>query len=618
MVIKKIINRKRILYFLSWLEIFKLRFRKFKVLRHIVRSNNAWQIGVCGLLGVLVSFVTIFLHSIVLTLHKTGFNLPDGERLSTGQSASIYSIMIMPVLGGIFLGLYIFIARRWKNREIVDPIEANAVYGGKMSSFDSSRLLVSTLISNSSGASIGMEAAYTQVGAGLFSSIGQKLKLRRQDLRIFVAAGAAAAISAAFNAPLAGAFYGFELILGVYSVTALSQVAAASLMAAVVANTFGDDNHIFSVTVPDTIMTNVDYAVFILLGILAALVGIFTMKFVVKCESTLRKIALPDWLYPAFGGFLVALIALLFPQVLGGGQGAIDNHLHDGNWTLILLLGLLFAKITASAISIGSGFRGGLFSSSLLIGCILGEIVSIVASHFFPQMAVHNIDFMLVGMASVAASIIGAPLTMIMLILENTGNFLVTTAVLAGVLVSSAMTRYYFGYSFSTWRFHLKGLKITGAQDIGWAKEITMNKIMNKEIITVSSSSILYDLRKTIPITRTKKVFVVDSHNNYQGMIDAGAIHNHNFDKTAVKLTAADIMHGQNKFLLPNHDIKHAVNYFSDSEMEELPILKSEREHKIVGYVGESQILRLYTQELELHNLERYDALGPLKPNKKQ
>ncbi len=578
-------------------------------LRHLLRDNQPAQVVLCALLGVAVGLGTLLLHLTVLYIHQIVFALPPGTHLSSADAIDRYRIIVVPAAGGILLGIVMLLSRFWKKHEIVDPIEANAIYGGRMSPWGSVRLLVKTLISNASGASLGMEAAYTQTGSGFFSYAGQKLHLRRQDMRILVAAGSAAAIAAAFNAPMAGAFYGFELVLGTYTVLALSQVSAAALAAALTVRALTAADPVFSLHLDDLSIPVQDYFFFIVLGVASAAVGILTMKSVTWCEQLSRKSKAPAWLCPAVGGFLVSAIALICPQVLGSGQGAISDYLNV-HGAFFALLVLLAAKIIASAVSVGSGFKGGLFSTSLFIGCLLGQAVGVAASHMLPDAPGQITSFTLVGMGSVAASIVGAPVTMIMLVLEMTGNFTVTTGVLAGVLVSSAITRYSFGYSFSTWRFHQRGLPIRGAEDVGWVRDLTVRKLMSGSLASVPAATPLPEIRTLFPAGSEKYLFIVDGDGKYKGMIETAGIYDteagHGADVSAEKLAE-----GANKFLLAEHDIRTALALFAEFEMEALPVLEAADNPKLIGQVSESYALRRYAHELESHNMEKYGSGGP-------
>src|SRR5437868_12757916 len=205
--------------------------RRVLLLQGRLRSNEPTQILVCAAFGALIGALTAGLHHLVDWAHQIVFNIAGSHTLSTGIGIDMQRVLYVPVLGGLALGLGVIIMRRIRPTDVVDPIEANALHGGRMSMTDSLRLLVATLWSNICGVAVGMEAGYSQLGAAVLAKVGQCFRLRRPDQRIFVGAGAGAAIAAAFNAPLAGAFYGYELIIGGHSARALAPVAAPSLSA---------------------------------------------------------------------------------------------------------------------------------------------------------------------------------------------------------------------------------------------------------------------------------------------------------------------------------------------------------------------------------------------------
>src|ERR1700761_6314469 len=236
----------------------------FANLQRDIRSTEIAQIVLCGFIGALVGGITNYLRLLVDLAHKIVFNLPKHVSLSVGTGADHWRVMIVPAIGGLLLGVGALIVRRYRTGEIVDPVEANAMFGGRMSLLDSIRLTTMTLVSNFSGASLGMEAGYSQLGSAVFSRLGEQFRLRREDQRIFVTAGAAAAIGAAFNAPLAGAFYGFELILGSYMPRALAPVAVASVCGTLMQRTLNRPQPLFETGGPMLLDTR-SYALFLVM-----------------------------------------------------------------------------------------------------------------------------------------------------------------------------------------------------------------------------------------------------------------------------------------------------------------------------------------------------------------
>lgn len=561
-----------------------------------LRSSEILQILACAILGSGIGAFVSLLRRTVDWLHTTGFRLPDGAFLSAGVDVSSLSIIFLPVTGGLVLGVGALVMRRFGSGEIVDPIEANALHGGRMSLFDSCRLLAATVFSNAVGGAVGMEAGYSQIGACIFSTVGQAGSLRRTDLRIFVGAGAAAAIAAAFNAPLAGAFYGFELIIGSYAIRALAPVALAALVAALTERALINPEPLFAVAQGFHFKESV-YLLFALLGIAAAAFSVLAMQTVTWSERMLRKLPTPQWLRPAIGGISLSLVAILVPQVLGSGHGAVQE-LFDHNFSLEILIMLLIAKLLASAVSLGSGFRGGMFSSSLLLGTLFGGVFADVIALLVPRLAVQHTALMMVGMGSVAAGIVGAPLTIVFLILEGTGDFPMTVAVTVGVVISSTLVRTMFGYSFSTWRFHQRGLSIRSPHDIGWLADLTVGRLMRQDAKIVSASVLISSVREKYPLGAVKRLFVVSSSGAYCGVLDMTAIHDARHSNE-LSLTAGDLASAADLVLLPFENVRTALATFDKHQIEALPVVETDSGGKIIGYLTEHYALRRYNQELE-------------------
>ena len=357
-------------------------------------------------------------------VHELAFGIAPGEHLSASGELPAWRVLAVPAVGGLLLGGLGLLLRRLPLREAIDPIEANALYGGRLSLTDSAVVGLQTLVSNGAGASIGLEAGYAQIGSGISSAIGQRFRLRRNDLRTLVGCGAAGAIGAAFLAPLTGAFYAFELVIGNYTVanvvpvvgSALAGTASASLLAA----------HSTPLDIPpDADLVWQGYLMLLGLAVIAALAGILLMLGVTATERLFRRLHVPRLLRAAVGGILIGCLAINCPQVLGSGHGALAGLL-QGPVAIDALALVLVSKALASAVSIGSGFRGGLFYASLFMGALLGSLFAGIVQIVAPWLQPSPYLFAVIGMSSMAVSVVGGPLTMLFLALETTRNFSLT------------------------------------------------------------------------------------------------------------------------------------------------------------------------------------------------
>ncbi len=575
-----------------------------------LRDSELFLLVLALATGIAAGLGVVLINLLLGLVRHMAFAVPFDAHLSEVVAIEPVRLVFVPIVGGLLVGLSSVMLRRWRPREVVDAIEANALLGGRMSLSDSLGLVWVTILSGGFGASVGLEAAYTQLGAAMASRIGRSVGLRRDDVRLLVGCGAAGAIAAAFNAPLSGSFYAFELIIGSYTLQALAPVGIAALTAVLVVRGLIGSSPIFVVW-HDIALTSADYLAFFGMGLAAAGLGILTMKGVTSTERLFRAQAVPRWARPALGGLMLGVMALPFPQVLGSGHGGILAVLHGG-FDLPFLGGLVVAKIIGSAVSIGSGFRGGLFSSSLFLGALFGSFVGELLTQLQPHLATDPLIYALVGMGAVAAAIVGAPMTMIMLVLETTGDFSATIGVMVGVVTAAIAVRHWFGYSFATWRFHLRGLAIHSPEDVGWINELLIGPMMRRDPAVISADLSLAELHRRYPTGSTRQVFVVDGDGRLSGTIDPAEANGPAGDNETK--TVGDFASATPAYLMPGDDLRTALNRFSEAAQETLPVIDNNEGRRVIGYLSEAYALRRYAHELERHRGSRPDDAGIFSP----
>jgi CIC family chloride channel protein len=571
-------------------------------LRVLARRSELALVVVAAVVGVIAGCAVSLMSVISQSMHEAIFKLASGQRLSAVREIDQSVLLVAPVIGGLLLGLMLWIMRRWRKKPMVDPIEANALHGGRLSLTDSILVAIQNIISNGFGASVGLEAGYTQLSSGLASKIGLLLQLRRADLRILVGCGAAGAIAAAFNAPLTGSFYAFELIIGTYTIISLAPVVVSALVATLVARMFvGNDFLIdigeFGAVVP------ADYLPAILLGAFCAGAGILLMQGVSFIEETARKSSISPLFRPALGGIVVGLMALITPQIMAAGHGALHVNL-DLHLSIAALIGLLLLKSVASAISIGSGFRGGLFFASLFMGALLGKIFAFVVPFMFTSTTLTPVIYAVVGMSAMAVAVIGGPLTMTFLALEITADFPITALALAAVITSSLTVRNTFGYSFATWRFHLRGESIRSAHDVGWIRNLTVGRLMRPDVRTATLGLTTDEFRRDFLLGSTQRVIMLDDSGKYAGMILVPEVYSAPVTEASKAPDLASFIRFKGDMLLPTMNAKQAAGIFDKLEAEALAVVNNQIERKVVGLLTESHTLRRYSEELDRRRRE--------------
>ncbi len=569
-----------------------------QVLRAMVRADEIWLVVLAAFLGCGTGIAVWMMTATTQLVHQVLFDIGPDQRLSAMTYVDPIRTVAVPTLGGLLLGVVTLGLGRLRPRRTVDPIEANALFGGRMSMSGSLIVVLQTIMSNGFGASIGLEAGYTQIGSAIASRVGHAFRVRRSDLRLLVGCGAAAAISGAFNAPLTGAFYAFELVIGTYTLVSFAPVAVAALVSQAVVRALGGNIFELVAEVPDTVAP-LDYIPILALGMLCALLGISIMRGVTVTEDLFRRSGVPVWLRPMIGGLAVGGLALLTPAVLSSGHGALGLYF-AANMSVKWLILLVVLKATASAISIGSGFRGGLFFASLFLGVLLGKSFAGVLAMLGTAHPISPAVCGLVAMSGMAVAIVGGPLTMGFLALEATGSLPMTVAVLAACVISSLTVRRTFGYSFATWRFHLRGEAIRSAVDIGWMRNLTVGRMMRRDMRTVRADTPLPALKRDFPLGTTQRVIALDEDDRYGGIVMLPEAHADGDDDHTVR----DIVHYADTILLPQMTIKEAVAMFENAESDALAVVDNASDRHVIGVLTEQYALRRYSEELDKRRRE--------------
>jgi chloride channel protein, CIC family len=571
-------------------------------LRAFVRAHEISLVVLAALIGTVSGAVVVAMSVAVAGLHAVLFNISIRERLSSQFSIEPLRALLVPTLGGLLLGFAFLLLLRWRPAREIDPIEANALHGGRMSFRGSVIVALQTIWSSGVGASVGLEAGYTQLASGLAASLGRGFHLRRADQRVMVGCGAAAAIACAFGAPLAGAFYAFELVIGGYTPASLTPVGVAAVAGYFVTHGFSALSLGIGIESFGDVRGR-DLAIAALFGLLAGLFGIVIMRGVALCEALLASIRLWPPLRPALGGLAVGAMALLTPQVMSSGHGAL-HFTGIVSMPLAVIAGVFILKAVASIVSLGSGFRGGLFFATLLMGALGGRLFAAGVDAVVPGFHLEPGVYAVIGMSALSASVVGGPLTMSFIALESTGNLWLTTAVLVAVIVSTLVTRELFGYSFATWRLHLRGETIRSAADVGWIRDLTVGRLMRADLTTMNANIRIAEFRAKFPLGSKTQVVAVDVEGHYVGLALVAEAHAPDIDESKGLI---EILHHREVVLHPAMNIQEAIAVFDAAEAESLVVVETGGERRPIGTLTEAHAMKRYAEESEQR---RREAVG--------
>jgi len=577
----------------------RLALETLAFLRAEIRASELWLVVIATAIGTAAGLATIGIGMAAHASQRLLYGLDFGERLSALARVPPERLVALPI-GGALLALVTWLWTRRRPGAPVDPVEANALHGGRMSLRESLFVTFQTILSNGFGASVGLEAGYAQAGGALASMVGRAFNLRRNDLRTFVGAGAGAAIGAAFGAPFCGAFYAFEIVIGSYTVANVAPVIFAALAGWAMTRLLNFEPMVIPVTTANDFVLS-HYLLFAGLGVVCAFFGIAVMRLVGWTEALTARMPIPKLARQAAGGVLLAILAGFAPQTLSAGHGAMHLDLSLA-LTISTLLFLVLTKALASVISLGFGFRGGLFFASLYLGSLVGRLYAEALAHFGgAALGLDPLAASLVGMGAMAVAIVGGPLTMSFLVLQTTGDYSLTAATLTASLVAGVLVREIFGYSFSTWRLHLRGETIRSAHDVGWLRTLTAGRMMRADAPTAPADVDLTEFRRRYPLGSTRRVVVLDGASHYAGIVQVSRAYAEEDGHKPLR----DLIINQGEWLRPDMSIKETMGVFDRTETDELAVLDTSR--RVLGIVSEAYATRRYAEELEKN---RRDLVG--------
>ena len=565
-------------------------------LRAVARSNELSLVVVAVVVGVLAGFSVAAMTELVDLAHVAIYGIPFDVRLSAAARVAPLAAFTALPLGGLAVGLIDRWRRARKLPRAVDPIEANALRGGRMAMGESLIVCAQTVISNGSGASVGLESGYAQIGAAIASRVGLALRLRRQDLRILVGCGAGGAIAAAFGAPLTGAFYASELIIGAYSLANAGPIFAAALAATLTTKTLLGAPYVI-VAPPVAPLALGHHLVLVALGLISAALGVGAMRAAALLERGFEATRAPPWARPVLGGLLLAAMTLYTPQMLGAGHGAVGLDF-SAELSAATLATLLALKLSASLVSLASGFRGGLFFASLFAGALLGKLYALGVDAALPGLGLDPTACIMAGMATLSVAVVGGPLTMTFLVLESTGDLGVAGGVLAASIATSLAVRATFGYSFTTWRLHLRGESIRGGEDVGWLRDLTVARLMVRAPPTIPAETPLRDFRAAYPLGSAHVVVAVDEAGHYRGLVLVPEAHAVPLEENEDGGPVSAVARLAETTLHPDVDVRSALAIFDAAEADTLAVTERDTGH-VVGLLGETFAARRYAQETD-------------------
>lgn len=555
---------------------------------------------VAALIGLLGGAGSILFESAIHFVQRMSWSVAE-PAFDLLRQAPAWKLLLVPAAGGLVVGLITaFFAPEAKGHGVPHVIKAVALAGARIRGRVALAKIFASAVTIGSGGSAGREGPVIQIGAAIGSRLGQAMGMSTRRLRTLVACGAAAGIAGTFNAPVAGALFSVEVILGEFGAAQFSPIVISSVLATVVSRAWHGNAAVFSPPAC-TFASAWELIPYLLLGALCGLVSFVYIRFISLAEHLCdRPRRPPRWLRPALGGLLLGALALAFPQVMGGGQ-ELCNAAFSSHLPALLLLALAFAKLLATGFTLGSGGSGGVFSPALALGALLGAFVGTLAE---PLLGTHFggvAAYSLVGMGGVIAGSMLAPITAILMIFEITSNYAIILPVMVVAILSTVLSSRLTGHlSIYTFKLARDGIRLFRGRspDLLQARRVADHFRPRFETTRPSEPArILVDRILSSPHAQ---FYVVDDTQALIGAITLADARRILLSPPALLgvLMAEDVMRRNIPVVFPADSLSDALARFASTHLPELPVLHAPNDRRLLGTLAYPDVLNAYQDEI--------------------
>ena len=542
----------------------------------------AWA-GVIGFLGALTSLA---FRGATSSLHKLLTGSKTAGLVESFIALSWWERLTIPAIGGFLAGLVLFFGARWRGGVTTsDYMEAVVLGDGRISGRRSAVKCLSAMFTIASGGSIGREGPLVQLSSLVASLLGRMRNWSTPRLRLLVGCGAAAGIASAYNAPIAGALFVAEIILGSVAMEIFGPLVFASVISTLTVRGFIGSDPIYAIP-HFQLNSNWEILPYLVLGLVAGFIAPWFLRLLNASEWLMLRLRAPVFVKMFIGGLIVGALAIFHPEVCGNGYSAVSMIL-SGNWLWQSVLLILLSKILATAATFGSGAVGGVFTPTLFVGASLGYLYGIATSHLPLGLTINPSAFALVGMGAFLAATTHAPIMAIIMIFELTLDYQIILPLMLACVIG-----YYTSVSFEKRSIYSEALKRKGAGDYRHQlAELHVRDLMKPDPLTVSPTARFAEIAQKFVANRFNYLYVTES-GQFVGAISLHDIKNYlNAPELAELVIAGDILREDFPFIQPTATLNEALDRFAQHPGERLPVVSNHGANLLIGSLAKTDVI---------------------------
>jgi CIC family chloride channel protein len=575
----------------------------------LLPGENTRMVISASLIGVIAGLANICFRTVLEFVHHSIF--VPGYAFASQGGWYILLLPLIPISGMVLLiPLAILFPGEIYGYGFTKFLRKVNIRGGSMKFRKNILKIISCSLTIGTGNSAGVEGPIAQVGGALGSVVGKIFRVSGNRTKVYTAAGCAGGVAAMFNAPIAGVFFAAEIVLlGTYEIASFSALVISSAIATVVSRSYYGENPAFPISEFHLINPLAEIPFYMILGVLMGLVAVLHIYVFYEVRDRFAALQINQHIKPIIGAFIIGVSAMFFPQIMGDGYHYIKEVLagHGVVWVMVILV---FLKIFATAVTLGSGGSGGVFAPALFIGAALGGAYGSIVHHFFPAVTASSGAYAAVGIGAFLAASTHAPITAIFLLFEMTGNHLIIIPIMLASIIGTAVASKFNPDSIDTVDLTREGIDIHEGREIAIMKSIRVGKVITEEVDFISEKANVNQLLEIFQTTKDSFYFpVVDETGHMIGIISLQDVKGVLHDKELrLSSTVGDICTRDVLTLTPDDNLYTAMTYFDVRGIAEIPVVESPEDQWVVGMLKRRDVVDAYNREVLIKGISERSA----------
>jgi len=570
-------------------------------IRRILPGENFRVTAIAACIGLMAGATNILFRTTVSLVHEYIF--VDGSALLGLEKGGLHLLLLplIPLCGMVLLiPLSLLFPGEINGYGFPKFLRQVNLEGGIVRFRTIILKILSCALTIGTGGSAGVEGPIAQVGGAVGSQVGQFFRVSGSRMKIFIAAGCAGGVAAMFNAPIAGVFFAAEIVLlGTYEIGSFAALVISSAMATVVSRGYYGVSPAFPIPAYEIVNSFVEIPLYSLMGVVVGLIAVLHIDVFYKIRDRFAAFGLHPQLKPLLGALVLGVLAIGFPQVMGDGYHYLEEVL-AGRGVLWVMAVLIFLKIAATALTLGSGGAGGVFAPALFIGAVTGGAFGDLVHTLLPRYTANSSAYAAVGIGAFLAASTHAPLTAIFLLFEMTGNYRIIIPIMLSSIIGTVVAAHLTPDSIDTVDFSRDGIDLHEGREISVMKSIKVGRVISEDVDFISEQANVDQLLTIFSMARDSFYFpVVDESGRMTGIVSLQDVKSILHDEE-LRLSArvGNICTRKVVVLTPEDNLFTAMALFDAKGLEQIPVVEDTNDRWVVGMLKRGDAIAAYNKEV--------------------